>query len=226
MRVETRIIKLIQGMMRANVVDPATGHWKSIPKTWVALINGDTLIDEILAMSKRASKKPGGLGRIALLIGACFVATASAQTLPDRFGAAGLGFQSTATPQTSGWASVCVRTTDRIYSCGATDYAGTSSSARAEFDTRIYSVGGLNVFAKAGAGAATGSDGGVGGSFTGGGVITFDVSKWLKVAGPGLNAVFSMTFTKNDVNEPAVVGTGLAAFGAKSVFRFGFGKAF
>ncbi len=175
-------------------------------------------LEEYRKQFLQAADKAKAAGAVVLCLLFAGMAPARAQGLPERFGAAGMGFQSASAPQTSGWAAMCLKAAERIYTCGATDYAAGSSSARAEVDTLLVSSGPITIFAKGGAGAAT-STTGVGGSFAGGGVATLDLSKLLRWAA-GVYAVASITLVKNDVT---VTGS---AFGGQSVFRFGFGRSF
>ena len=140
-----------------------------------------------------------------------------AQSLPDNLYAAGVGFQSAASPQTSGWLSYCHRTGDRIAACLATDYTGSTTSQRAEIMTHLYTTGRLHIFGKAGAGTAQGNNGGVGAAYSAGGVALFD----LKV---GLHAVVSISWLKQNVSV-ATTGNFLQDYASKAVFRFGFGRS-
>jgi len=234
------IVAALNGMNAVTDFIPA--KWK--PAVLAASVIGGTVLQVLAHFSNpdgTSANLPNGMAKLdpaqideirralikggALLFCLVFAGMGSirAQGLPDRFGAAGMGFQSTAAPAASGWAAVCLKAAERVYTCGATDYAAGSSSARAEVDTVLAAAGPLTLFAKGGAGAATGA-GGVGASYTGGGVATLDLSRWVKIA-QGLHAVASITYTKNDVSV-AGDGAGLQSFGAKPVFRFGFGRAF
>lgn len=157
--------------------------------------------------------------------------TDTTPALPANAAFAGMGFQKTANPQISGWAEACHRNPDvsllgltlPSYLCGATDYSGSVSSARADIDTVLFTRGSLAGGTKMGAGAAVASSS-VGASYDLGVWGTVDVSKFLKIDGAKLAA--SVTWQKNDVSV-AASGTAsqvLKAFADAACFRFGFGK--
>jgi hypothetical protein len=168
---------------------------------------------------------------IALLTLLCALG-ASGQSLPSNGVFAGLGFQSTANPQASGWFEVEKRLPDftiagltlSSYGGAATDYFGTSTSARVDTKLVILRKGWFTAGTLQGAGAAV-SPNGVGGSFVGGGWATAGIGKLLKVPGAVLAA--SITWQKDDVLV-AIQQSGLPAkletLGVRATFRFGVGK--
>jgi hypothetical protein len=147
----------------------------------------------------------------------------NAQTLPPHFTGAGLGFQNSATPKASGWFDTCVSTVPKTYACLGTDYSGGTTSTRAEVFPQFYQFKGLTFFGRLGAGAATSVSGGIGGSFDGGGAMTFAIPENL-LRTPGLYAVFSGSWQKRNVVEAPTVGNALQAFGSQTIWRFGIGK--
>lgn len=155
------------------------------------------------------------------LLATCTV-PAKAQ-LPDHFMGAGLGFQNSAIPKTSGWIDICTQAYTNLYACIATDYSGGTTSTRAEGHQMFYQYRNCGLFGTVGAGAATGVTGGVGGSFDAGGVIGCAIPEKL-IRQKGIYAVFSGSWNKRNVLEAATVGSALHTFGAQTVWRFGFGK--
>ncbi len=151
------------------------------------------------------------------------VASLSTGSLPDHFYGMGLGFQNSAIPKTSGWINVCTQAYSKMYGCIATDYSGGTTSTRAEAHQMFYQFKGCGLFGTAGAGAATGVTGGVGGSFDAGGVIGCAVPEKL-IRQRGIYAVFSGSWNKRNVLEAPDIGTALKSFGSQTVWRFGFGK--
>jgi hypothetical protein len=171
----------------------------------------------------------------AVLVVALALATVlSAQdTLPNNFAAAGLGFQSTANPQTSGWASMCHRNEDAnlfgwklpSYLCGATDYSGTVTSARVELSTVLFANRLVAFGPKVGGGAAYNANG-MGGAFAGGGWVSLNAENFVKISGVWLTA--SVTWSKDDVSVAQAAGkvpVVLQQLAARGVYRFGIGKA-
>lgn len=173
---------------------------------------------------------------ITLVVSCCFGQTATPPTpptLPSNFAAAGLGFQSTATPQTSGWLSVCHRNPDLniaglalpSFLCASTDYSAAATSARVDLDTIVLQKSVFAAGFKTGGGAAINSNG-VGGSYALGGFGVADISSFVKIAGARLAA--SITWQKDDVaaaSQGATVPIVLQQLGARATFRFGFGKS-
>jgi hypothetical protein len=164
-----------------------------------------------------------------LIVLVAFVVPLAAQVttvfpvLPDKFIGGGLGFQNSAVPKASGWFSTCVKTLDRVYGCASTDYAAGVTSARAEAFPAIAKVYGCYLLGKTGAGASTGGNGGIGGSFDLGGVAACPIpEKILKI--PNLVAVFSGSWQKNDVNQFDGTAAGFRAFASQTIWRFGFGR--
>lgn len=148
----------------------------------------------------------------------------NAADLPSHFTGAGLGFQNSATPRASGWFTTCVLAVERTYTCLASDYSGSTTSTRADVHVLAVEYRACAVFGTAGPGAATGSTGGIGGSFDAGGLIGCKVpSKLFRV--PGMVAVFSGSWNKRNVVEAPDIGTAARTFGAQTIWRFGVGKA-
>lgn len=172
--------------------------------------------------------------RIALVL-VCLCAAAFGQDakLPDNFAAAGLGFQSTATPQTSGWSEYCHRNPDLnlfglsipSYGCASTDYSGQVTSARIDVKSVLLAKGGIAGGTVSGAGAAVNTNG-VGASYAVGGWGASDFpGRALKM--PGLQFVASATWQKSDVavaQQQAGAIPVLRQLAARSVWRLGFGK--
>lgn len=156
---------------------------------------------------------------------------------PSNFAAAGVGFQKTSSPQTSGWATVChSNPTVNLwglslpsYLCASTDYSGVSTSARADIATVIVQHGWFTAGTKTGVGVSTASNTvgstNVGGAFDLGGWASFDTSKLFKVT--GLKTVVSISWLKQDISgisgePPATI---LRDLSERAVFRFGFGRS-
>lgn len=143
---------------------------------------------------------------------------------PSHFVGMGMGFQSASNQQMSGWMNFCTKTTEKVYSCAATDMTGGVTSIRAGIETIIFHQGLLTVSAKGDAGVATSSTGGVGGSYGGGGSFLFDISKPTKIT--NLYLVGSVTLLKSNVIDQTAGKGPLSIFGSRGVFRFGFGRTF
>ena len=168
---------------------------------------------------------------IVLAVALC-LSICQAQTLPSNFMGVGLGFQATSIPQASGWLEIDKALPDitigglvfHSYGGAATDYFGSSTSARV--DTKIvflhkawFTAGSLQ-----GAGAAFNQNG-IGGSFALGGWATAGIGKLLGVPGACLAA--SATWQKDDIAVAAgngTLATRLETLGSRGTFRFGFGK--
>src|SRR5579863_6240237 len=139
-----------------------------------------------------------------LLSTPCFSQTTAPAALPQNFAAAGAGFQSTSSPQTSGWISACHRNPDITlfgltvpsYLCASTDYTGSDTSARVDVDTVVWQRAWFTTGTKTGGGAALNAAG-VGGSYALGGWAAADVSPFLKITGARI--VASITWQKDDV---------------------------
>lgn len=148
---------------------------------------------------------------------------ASPTAAPPHFMALGAGFQATSLPKVSGWINFCNKVSGRVYACGATDYTGTTSSARAGVETIVFQTGIFTLLAKGDAGVSTGAGASLGAAFGAGGTAVVDISKFIKVQ--NIFAVASVAWLKENVQD-LQSGGGLAAFGQKTAFRFGFGRAF
>lgn len=142
---------------------------------------------------------------------------------PSHFTGAGMGFQDTGTPRTSGWFVTCVQTIPNLYACLANDYAGGNTSTRAEAHQLLKRLGTCSILGTIGAGAATGASTGVGGSYDAGGVVACEIPQRI-IRHAGIYATFSGSWQKNNVVTAPDVGTALRAFGQQTVWRFGFGK--
>lgn len=137
----------------------------------------------------------------------------------------GAGFQSGIV---SGWTEYCKRNPDASFfgwafpsfSCAATDYSTASTSARAEEDMVLAQKGIVAFGLKGGGGVATSANN-IGGSFNGGGWLTVDLSKPLKLA--GLRLVVSATADKNNVSAfmGAPTTANLKSIGLNGTYRFG-----
>ncbi len=148
-----------------------------------------------------------------------------AADLPQHFTGVGLGFQQSPTPKASGWFDTCILTVPTLYACVATDYSNGTTSNRAEIHQKMFEFRSCIGFGTAGAGAATGATGGVGGAFDMGGVLACPIPEKL-VRTKGLAAVFSGSWQKNNVVQAPDAGTAFRAFGQQTVWRFGVGKTF
>jgi hypothetical protein len=156
--------------------------------------------------------------------------------LPNNLAAAGLGFQHTAAPQASGWATACHRNPDVVlfgislpsYLCASTDYSGTSTSVRADIATVVLQKGGFLAGTKTGLGVSTASNNvgstNIGGAYDLGGWATLGIGGFTKM--PGLQLVTSISWLKQDISgltgEPPV--TLLKDLSDRAVFRFGVGR--
>lgn len=151
-------------------------------------------------------------------------------SLPSNFMVTGAGFQGTGSPQLSGFFDACIAvpTATHTFGCAATDFStGGVSSARADVDQVLYQYKHWFFGGKAGAGAATGTTGGIGASFEGGGFAVCE-SAFLEKLLPGTSKkyylVASASWLKNNVDQ-AVSGTpgALKSFASQTTFRFGVG---
>ena len=149
----------------------------------------------------------------------------SQDAMPNNFFAAGLGFQGSSVPHTSGWATACTKTVSVVYACVRTDYAGGGvTSTRAEAHPLIKTIKGVAIFGTAGAGMATGPTGGIGGAFDFGGALATKLP--AKLGGSnGWYAVASGSWQKDNILQAPDLGAALKAFGTQTVWRFGFGRA-
>lgn len=144
---------------------------------------------------------------------------------PAHFSGLGVGFQQN--QKISGWMNFCTDTSvnGTIYACAASDMSGGVTSVRAGIEKVVFHQGPVALTIKGDAGIATGSGGGVGGSYGIGGSGLIDVSKWTKI--PNLFLVGSASFVKSNAMELSPTGTGVASiFGSQGVYRFGIGRTF
>lgn len=169
--------------------------------------------------------------KLAAIMLACALCV-SAQTLPSQGAFVGLGFQSVANPQVSGWVEYEKALPDvqigsftfRSYGGAATDYSGQSTSSRIDTKWVILSHRWLTLGTLQGGGVAYNANG-YGGSFTGGGWVTAGIGKLLGI--PGAVLAMSASWMKDDVSvavaNPTLKGK-LVTLGLHGCFRFGVGK--
>ena len=146
---------------------------------------------------------------LALLAVAGIAQTADAT--PQYSIAAGAGFNYLESPQAKGWATFAAKIADKTYSLSTLDMTSKGSSLRTGLLRTVYSSGGFTLGILADAGVVAGQ-GSVGGAFTGGGVVTCDISKFAKV--PGAFAVGAVRVVQ------------AAGGGVSPTFSFGVGKNF
>lgn len=149
--------------------------------------------------------------------------------LPSNFMATGAGFQGTGSPKLSGWFDACLSSpaAPRTFGCAATDFStGGVTSGRVDIDQVLAQYKGCYFGGKAGAGAATGTTGGVGASFEGGGFVVCQ-SAFLSKILPGNKKYYlvgSGSWLKNNVDQAISGAPGaLKNFASQTTFRFGVG---
>ncbi len=152
-----------------------------------------------------------------------FLNLLNAQQLPSKFMGVGLGFQNSAVQKVSGWYSICTQSVTRTFLCLATDYSSGTTSNRADIHLLAYQFKSCALFETSGAGAATGSLGGVGGTFDLGGLVACKIDEKL-IHAKNLVAVFSGSWNKRNVVEAPDLNNAFRTFGAQTIFRFGLGK--
>jgi hypothetical protein len=169
--------------------------------------------------------------KLAVIVLACALC-AFGQTLPANGAFVGLGFQSVANPQVSGWVEYEKALPDvqigsftfHSYGGAATDYSGAVTSGRIDTKWVILRHRWLTFGTLQGGGVAYNSNG-YGGSFTGGGWVTAGIGKLLGI--PGAVLAMSASATKDDVSialaDPTLKGK-LVKLGLHGTFRFGVGK--
>ena len=169
---------------------------------------------------------------LSLAIALCLGCLGQAQTLPSNLVGAGLGFQNVGSPQASGWLEIDKALPDvsfagltfHTYGGAATDYFGSSTSARVDTKLVVLHKAWFTAGTLQGAGAAFSANS-IGGSFALGGWATAGIGKLLNVPGAVLAA--SVTWQKDDVSVAAQTGTlaeKLQTLGSRATFRFGAGK--
>jgi hypothetical protein len=160
------------------------------------------------------------------------IALAHGETLPNNFAGAGLGFQSMAVPQTSGWSEYCHRNPDvsllgltvPSYTCAATDYSANATSGRVDVDLVLVRKGIFAGGSKTGGGGAVNNNS-FGVSYAVGGWGMIDLSRWIKLE--GFKFAGSLTWQKDDLavaTKETTVPLVLRALAARTVVRLGFGK--
>lgn len=154
---------------------------------------------------------------LALLI---FAIPAFAQTAPDTpqyFTAVGAGFNQAPLPQVNGWVSIGVKVANNTYSYTTTEYTRVNSTVRTGVAQVVFQKDGLTLMALGDGGVATGGSG-LATSFSFGGVVAYDISKYiLKI--PNTHVMFSARPIKT--NTPEEAGGGF-----HTAFQFGFAKTF
>jgi hypothetical protein len=143
--------------------------------------------------------------------------TAMAQTTlptlsqPQFILSGGLGFNHYETPQIKGQLSFATRVADGLYNISTLNTTSKVSTLSTGIAKRFHVGEGFALSALVDGGIATGG-GNVGGAVSGGGILTYDVSKWSKVSG---------SFAYGAVQ---IAQTSLG--GVQPTFSFGVGKVF
>lgn len=148
------------------------------------------------------------LVKVALILG--FAVSAFAQD-PKYFVGAGMGFNNYDKPQSTGFMTFAVNVAPGQYTTTTMELTGKTSSVRAGYERVLAKSGNVTLLAKGDAGVTT-SAGNVGGSYSGGGTLLYDCSKWTKT--PGTYFIGSVSATKSSLEN------------VKPTFYFGFGKSF
>ena len=133
---------------------------------------------------------------LSLAIALCLGCLSQAQTLPSNFVGAGLGFQNAGSPQMSGWLEIDKALPDvsfagltfHSYGGAATDYFGSSTSARVDTKLVVLHKAWFTAGTLQGAGAAFSANS-IGGSFALGGWVTAGIGKLLNVPGARIGGV-------------------------------------
>lgn len=160
--------------------------------------------------------------RLLLLAASLFCLSISAQT-PQYFMAAGSGFNQANLPKITGFVSFGVKVagTDSAhptYSYSTIESTNATSSIRTGVLQILIQQDGFTIGALGDAGMATGTTA-LGGAFSFGGVIAYDLSKRLKI--PGTNLMFSIRPTKQNLTVVAGAGPPFQV-----AYQFGIGKTF
>ena len=123
----------------------------------------------------------------------------------------GAGFNQYSDKQVSGWTSFGVKISDNNYSYTTIETTANGSSTRTGVARVLLKIKGFRLLALGDAGASTNSSN-FGGAYSGGGVLTYDVSKLIKQNG------IHIVFTARALNGSVI--------NLQPVFSFGIGKAF
>ena len=159
-----------------------------------------------------------------LLILTLLAGSAAAQDEPLRhLVAAGLGFQGVSADQRqTGFTVACNEMVERTLGCLTTDYTASGQATQGAVYLKIAQWRIVHLFGEGGAGAATGSSGGVGGSFSGGGAVAINLEPLLKLK--GLYALVTVKWLKSNVNEPDPATSFLRDAASRTAVNIGIGR--
>ena len=152
-----------------------------------------------------------------LIATACFAQDAAQPSAPSiayqpqYWLAAGAGFNKYASPQANGWLTFGVRVGDASYTYTTVSMTSVNSTLSAGYARILIEQDRFTLMALGDAGVSSGS-GNVGGAFSGGGALAYDISRWTKI--PRTYAVATVKVLKTSLND------------VQPVFGFGIGKAF
>ncbi len=124
---------------------------------------------------------------------------------------AGAGWNRAETPEGSGFLNFGANLGSGNFALTTVEMTSRTSSIRAGYARLLKFKDRFGLLALGDAGVISG-EGSVGGAFSGGGILTYDISKWTRVA--GTHAVFVVRVNKSSMND------------VQPTFGFGVGKVF